>query len=93
MKIRKAHILARHFFNVQDNSAGIFFTEEDGGLDWLWCAIEETVYQRHQGNYEERRTSICWGARKIRAKDAHDISNGVIYGPRKNRSNRGLDCV
>jgi len=43
MKIRKAHILARHYFNVQDNSAGIFFTEEDGGLDWLWGAIEEIV--------------------------------------------------
>ena len=43
MKIMKAHILARHYFNVQDNSAGIFFTEEDGGLDWLWCVIEETV--------------------------------------------------
>ena len=39
----KAHILARHYFNAQDNSAGIFFTEEDGGLDWLWCVIEETV--------------------------------------------------
>jgi hypothetical protein len=28
---------------VQDNSAGIFFTKEDGGLDWLRCVIEETV--------------------------------------------------
>ena len=95
MKIRKTHILARHFFNVQDNSAGNFFTEEDGWLDWLWCVIEETdsVYQRHQGNYEEKRTSRCWGARKSRAKDAHDIYNGVIYGPRKNKSNVGLDCV
>jgi len=35
MKIRKTHILARHFFNVEDDSAGIFFTEEGGGLDWL----------------------------------------------------------
>jgi hypothetical protein len=43
MKIRKAHILARHFFNVKDNSAGIFFTEEDGEVDWLWRVIEETV--------------------------------------------------
>jgi hypothetical protein len=39
----KAHILARHYFNAQDNSAGIFFTEKDGGLDWLWYVIEETV--------------------------------------------------
>jgi hypothetical protein len=26
------HILARHFFNVEDESAGIFYTE-DGGVD------------------------------------------------------------
>ena len=39
----KAHILAQHYFNAQDNSAGIFFTEEDGGLDWLLYVIEETV--------------------------------------------------
>jgi len=28
---------------VTDNSSGIFFTAEDGGLDWLWRVIEETV--------------------------------------------------
>jgi len=28
---------------VTDNSAGIFFTAGDGGLDWLWRVIEETV--------------------------------------------------
>jgi hypothetical protein len=28
---------------VKDNSVGIFFTEEDGGVDWLWRVIEETV--------------------------------------------------
>jgi hypothetical protein len=28
---------------VKDNSAGIVFTEEDGGVDWLWSVIEETV--------------------------------------------------
>ena len=43
MEIRKVHILAGHFFNVTDNSAGIFFTAEDGGVDWLWRVIEETV--------------------------------------------------
>jgi len=43
MEIRKVHILARHFFNVTDNSAGIFFTAEDGGSDWLWRVIEETL--------------------------------------------------
>ena len=43
MEFRKAHILPRHFFKVKDNSAGIFFTEEDGWVDWLWRVIEETV--------------------------------------------------
>jgi hypothetical protein len=42
MHIRKAYILIRHFFNVKDDSAGIFFAEEGGGLDWLWSAIEQT---------------------------------------------------
>ena len=42
MHIRKAHILIRHFFNVKDDSAGIFFSEEGGGLDWLWSVIEQT---------------------------------------------------
>ena len=27
MKIRKAHILARHFHNMEDDSAGIFYTK------------------------------------------------------------------
>ena len=39
MEIRKVHILAPHFFNVTNNSAGIFFTAED----WLRRIIEETV--------------------------------------------------
>ena len=43
MKIRKAHILARHFYNVEDDSAGILFTEENGGVDWLWDVIQYTV--------------------------------------------------
>ena len=43
MKIRKVHILARHFFNVKYNSAGIVFTEEDGGVYWLWSVIDEIV--------------------------------------------------
>jgi hypothetical protein len=43
MKIRKVHILAQYFFNVKHISAGIFFTEEDGRVDWLWSVIEETV--------------------------------------------------
>ena len=40
MHIRKAHILIRHFFIFKDDSAGIFFAEEWGGL--LWSAIEQT---------------------------------------------------
>ena len=43
MHIRRTHILARHFFNREDDSAGIFFTEEGGGLDWLWDAIQDIV--------------------------------------------------
>ena len=39
MKIRKAYILARHFHNMEDDSAGIFYTEEGGGVDWLWDVI------------------------------------------------------
>ena len=68
MKIRKAHILARHFFNVKDNSAGIVFTEEDGGVDWLWSVIEETVglfindikefRKRGEQTFEQRRVIL-----------------------------------
>ena len=43
LKIRRVHILVRHLFNQKDHSAGIFFKEKDGGIDWLWTAIEETV--------------------------------------------------
>jgi hypothetical protein len=28
---------------VKDTSAGIYFTEEDGGVVWLWRVIKETV--------------------------------------------------
>ena len=43
LKIRKVHILVRHLFNQNDQSAGIFFKEIDGGMEWLWSLIEETV--------------------------------------------------
>ena len=87
MKIRKTHILARHFFNVQDNSAGNFFTEEDGWLDWLWCVIEETdcLFINDTKEIMKKRTSRCWGARKSRAKDAHDIYNGLSMGPERTK--------
>ena len=43
MKIRKAHILVRHFHNMEDDSAGIFYTEEGDGVDWLSDVIQDTV--------------------------------------------------
>jgi hypothetical protein len=43
MNIRKAHILGRHLFNQKDHSAGIFYTEEGDGVDWLWDVIQDTV--------------------------------------------------
>jgi hypothetical protein len=39
MKIRNAHILARHLFNQKDHFAEIFYTEEGGGVEWLWDVI------------------------------------------------------
>ena len=59
MKIRKAHILARHVFNAKDNSAGIFFTKEDGGVDWLWS--EETVglFNNDVKDFRERGGQSC----------------------------------
>ena len=52
MNIRKAHILGRHLFNQKDHSAGIFYTEEGDGVDWLWDVIQDTVdFVRH--NKEE----------------------------------------
>ena len=55
MKIRKAHKLARHFYNVEDDSAGILFTEEDGGVDWLSNVIQDTVGLFVNNNQEFRR--------------------------------------
>ena len=43
MKIRKAHIRARHLFNHRDHSAGILYIEEGGGVEWLWDVIQDTV--------------------------------------------------
>ena len=53
--IRKTHILARHFYNMKDDSAGIFFTEEDGGVDWLWDVIQEIVGLFVNNSQEFRR--------------------------------------
>ena len=55
MKIRKAHILARHFHNMEDDSAGIFYTEEGDGVDWLCDVIQDTVGLFINNNQEFRR--------------------------------------
>ena len=55
MKIRKAHILARHVNNMEDDSAGIFYTEEGGGMGWLWDVIQDTVGLFVNNNQELRR--------------------------------------
>ena len=41
--IRKEHILSRHFDNLEDDSAGIFYGEEGSGLAWLWDSIQHIV--------------------------------------------------
>ena len=41
--LRKNYILARHFFNIGDETAGIFYSEEGGGVDWLWDSIQQIV--------------------------------------------------
>ena len=45
---------------------------------------------RNLGREEDNR---LLGAEKSDTGDAHDISSGVIYGPRKNRSNGGVLIV
>jgi len=55
MHIRKSHILSRHLFNVDDQSAGIFSSEEGGGIDWLWDAIHDIVGLFTNNNQEFRR--------------------------------------
>jgi hypothetical protein len=55
MNIRKAHILGRHLFNQKDHSAGIFYTEEGDGVDWLWDAIQDTVDLFVSNSQEFRR--------------------------------------
>jgi hypothetical protein len=53
---------------VKDNSAGIVFTEEDGGVYWLWSVIEEIVglfindikefRKRGEQTFEQRRVIL-----------------------------------
>jgi hypothetical protein len=35
--------VARHFDNMEDDSAGIFYSEEGSGLAWLWDSIQHIV--------------------------------------------------
>ena len=82
MKIRKAHILARHFHNMEDDSAGIFYTEEDGGVDWLWDVIKDTVGLFVNNNQEFRRlgrqTYNEQHSSKSPIRDAHGLSSGAV---------------
>jgi hypothetical protein len=55
MKIRNAHILARCLFNQKDHFAGIFYTEEGDGVDWLWDVIQDTVDLFVSNSQEFRR--------------------------------------
>jgi hypothetical protein len=79
MKIRKTHILARHFYNMEDDSAGIFYTEEGGGVDWLWDVFQDTRFVRQQqsGISEVRRTNLQRTTEKSPTRDAHGISSGA----------------
>ena len=83
MKIRKTHILARHFFNVEDESAGIFYTE-DGGVDWLWDVIQEIVGLFVDNNQECCRLggqTYYTDQRKILLEMPMDSLVGLTRGP------------
>ena len=77
MKIKKAHILARHVYNMEDDSAGIFYTAEGGGMDWLW---EDTRFVRQQQPRisEVRRTNLQRSTEKSPTGDVHGISSGAV---------------
>ena len=79
MHIRKAHILIRHFFNTNDDSAGIFLAEEEGDLDWLLnkllaCSI--TTY-RNFGSWGPF-FFLSNGSQENLTTDANGISSGVV---------------
>ena len=40
---------------MEDDSAGIFYAEEGGGVDWLWDVIQDTVGLFFNNNQEFRR--------------------------------------
>jgi hypothetical protein len=53
--IRKDHILSRHFNHMNDDSAGIFYSEEGSGLAWLWDSIQYIVRLFVNNNKKFRR--------------------------------------
>jgi hypothetical protein len=69
LKIKKVHILVRHLFNQKDHSAGIFFKEKDGVIDWLWTTIEETVdlYNNDTKEFSKRGGEQFFDAQQRRA--------------------------
>ena len=79
MKIRKAHILVRHFHNMEDDSAGIFYTEEGSGVDWLSDVIQDTVGLFVNNSQEfRRRTNLQRTTEKSPTRDAHGLSSGAV---------------
>ena len=78
MHIRKAHILIRHFFNTNDDSAGIFFPEEEGGLDWL---LNKLLVFNNDVQEFRRLGAIFFlskGSEENLTTDANGISSGVV---------------
>ena len=55
MYIRKDHILSRHFDNMDDDSAGIFYSKKRSGLAWLWDSIQSIVHLFDNNKTEFRR--------------------------------------
>ena len=81
---------------MKDNSAGIFFTEEDGGVDWLWSVIEETVGLIINDIKEiKKRGGQTFDGEQRRVILEMPMTSlvGLSMGPIKTRSNRGIDCV
>ena len=56
MYIRMDHILSRHFDNMDDDSAGIFYSKTRSGLEaLLWDSIQSIVRLFDNNNTEFRR--------------------------------------
>jgi hypothetical protein len=86
MKIRKAHILVRHFHNMEDDSAGIFYTEEGGGVDWLSDVIQDTVGLFLNNSQEFRRLggqTYNEQQRRVLLEMPMDSLVGLFRGPER----------